>query len=140
MEICNAEGKKLEESSCQVVSDSSEQNHRLYCNIVKVAEATLEKNKNLRVCGTVQVNRALLSDLLGEAKLLNGKSTLQRKKDMLLQVWQDKREVRIISSAHIAKVICSGKRDRKTRDDVKKPHCIVQYTCVWKELIGQTTT
>jgi hypothetical protein len=55
-----------------VVGDNLEQNHYLqayqdsYYNCVKVAGAFLDKETT--VCGTIQANRGLPSDLLREAK------------------------------------------------------------------------
>jgi hypothetical protein len=63
---------------------------------VKAAEAFLDKKTE--VCDTMQDNRGLPSDLLREAKQLKkGESTFQRKNDILLQVWKDKREMGMIS-------------------------------------------
>jgi hypothetical protein len=73
-----------------------------------VAEALLDKKT--RVCSTIQTNRGLPSDLLGETKeLKKDEPTFQRKNDILLQVWKDKREMRMISTTHKAKSLLPTK-------------------------------
>jgi len=61
-------------------------------------------------------------DLEGEGKhLKKGQSALQRKGDILVQVWKDKRLVRMIGTIHEATIVNTGRRDRKTNMEIKKP-------------------
>jgi hypothetical protein len=56
---------------------------------------------NTRVCGTIRPNRGIPKDLKKEAKeLKKGQSSFRRKDDVLVQVWNDKRLVRMISTIH----------------------------------------
>jgi hypothetical protein len=49
----------------------------------------------------MRANRGIPRDLEGEGKSLNtGQSAFRRKGDVMVQVWKDKRLVRMISSIH----------------------------------------
>jgi Ulp1 family protease len=70
----------------------------------------------------MRVNRGIPCDLEGEGKRLNrGQLAFQRKGDVMVQVWKDKRLVRMISTIH------TGRKDRKTKMEIKKLYAIVQY-------------
>ena len=45
----------------------------------------------------------------------------------MVQVWKDKRLVRMISTIHDATIVNSRRKDRKTNMEIKKPYPIVQY-------------
>jgi hypothetical protein len=73
-------------------------------------------------------NRGIPKDLEKEAKeLKRGQSSFRRQGDMLVQVWKDKRLMRMISTIHDLKHVNTGKIDRKTSEEINKPNCIVQY-------------
>jgi hypothetical protein len=73
-----------------------------------------------------QLNRGQPCNFPRVAKQLKkGESTLWRKKNILLQMCNDKRKVRIIPTVHREKTINMSK-DKKI-GGVKKCHCIVQY-------------
>ena len=44
----------------------------------------------------------------------------------MVQVWKDKRLARI-STIHDATVVSTGRKDRKTNTEIKKPYAVVQY-------------
>jgi hypothetical protein len=59
------------------------------------AETLLDRKA--RVCGTMRANRGIPPDLGQEAKHLEkGQSVFQRKGDVIIQVWKEKRLVRMI--------------------------------------------
>ena len=45
----------------------------------------------------------------------------------MVQVWKDKRLVRMISSIHDTTIVKTGQKDRKTNVEIKKPYVVVQY-------------
>jgi hypothetical protein len=45
----------------------------------------------------------------------------------MVQLWRDKRLVRVISTIHDATIVNTGRKDRKTKIEIKKPYAIVQY-------------
>ena len=45
----------------------------------------------------------------------------------MVQVWKDKRLVRMISTIHDATVVSTGRKDRKTNMEMKKPYAVIQY-------------
>ena len=130
MEIYSAEGKKLEDTVLSLLDRNLDQNHHIYqdnfYNSVRLAETLLDRK--VRVCGTMRVNRGIPRDLEEDGKRLKkGQSAFRRKGDVMVQVWKDKRLVRMISTIHDATVVSTGRKDRKTNMEIKKPYAVVQY-------------
>ena len=50
----------------------------------------------------------------------------------MVQVWKDKRLVGMISTIHEATLVNTGRKDRKTNMEIKKPYAIVQYNIFMK--------
>jgi len=93
---------------------------------VRLAQTILDRNE--RVCGTVRANRGIPHDLEGEGKRLKkGQSAFRRKRDVMVQVWRDKRLVRLISTIHGATIVNTEQKDGKTNMKIKKPYADVQY-------------
>jgi hypothetical protein len=44
-----------------------------------------------------------------------------------VQVWKDKRLVRMISTIQDSEHVHTGKKDRKTNEEIGKSNCVVQY-------------
>jgi len=87
---------------------------------VRLAQTLLDRI--VRVCGTMKANRDTPCDLEQEGKhLKNGQSAFQRKGDVVVQVWKNKRLVRMISTMHDATIVNTGQKDRKTNMEIKKP-------------------
>ena len=75
----------------------------------------------------MRANRGIPCDLEGEGKCLKkGQSAFQRKGDIMVQVWKDKRLVQMISMIHEATVVNTGWKDRKTNMEMK-PYAVGQY-------------
>jgi len=82
----------------------------------------------VRVRGTMRAYRGIPLDLEGDSKCLKkGQSAFQRKGDIIVQVWKDKRLARMISTVHEATIVNTGQRDKKTNMEIKKPYAVVQY-------------
>ena len=63
----------------------------------------------------LRANRGIPRYLEGEGKRLNrGQSAFRRKGDVMVQVWKDKRLVRMISTIHDATIVNTGRKDKKT--------------------------
>lgn len=131
--ICNfeiycSEGKRLIETIQTVVSPYTDLWHHVYMdnyyNSVQNSEILLEKK--IRICGTIRKNRGL-PDCLKMVSLKNGETTFRRKKDILLQVWQSKKTVFLISSIHSAEMRESQNIDRRTRQKIIKPNALIDY-------------
>jgi len=76
----------------------------------------------------MRANRGIARDLEGKSKhLKKGKSAFQRKGDVMVQVWKDKRIVRMISTFHDATIVNTGRKDRETNMEINKPCAVVQY-------------
>jgi hypothetical protein len=59
---------------------------------VRLAQTLLDRS--VRVCGTMRANRSIPFDLERDGKWLkSGHSAFQRKGDIMVQVWKDKRLV-----------------------------------------------
>jgi len=68
-------------------------------------------------------------DLEEEGKCLKkGQSVFRRKGDIMVQVWKEKRLVRMISTMHEATIVNTGRKDRKTNMEIKNPYLVVQYS------------
>jgi len=96
MEIYSAEEKKLENKVLSLLDRNLGLNHLVYqdnyYNSVRLAQTLLERN--VRVCGTMRVNRGIPRDLEEDDKQLKkGQSAFRRKGDVMVQVWNDKRLV-----------------------------------------------
>jgi len=103
---------------------------------MRLAQTLLDRN--VRVCGTMRANTGIPHDLEHEGKpLKKGQSTFWRKCDKMVQVWEDKRLVPMISMIHDAKIVNTGRKDRKTNLEIKRSYSIVQYSKFMKN-IGRT--
>jgi hypothetical protein len=69
----------------------------------------------VRVCSIIRANRSIPHGLEEDGKRLKkGQSAFWKKGDIMVQVWKDKRLVRIISMIHDETIVSTGKKDRKT--------------------------
>jgi hypothetical protein len=130
MEINAAEGKKLENIVLSLSHRNLGQNHHIcldnFYNRVRLAETLLDRKT--RICGTMRANRDIPPDLEQEANHFEkGPSAFQRKGDVIVQMWKDKRLVRMISMIHDTAIVNTGRKDRKTNLEIKKPYAAVQY-------------
>ena len=137
LEIYSAEGKKLEETVLSLLDGKLGQSHHIYqdnsYNSLILAQTLLDGN--VRVCGTVRANRDILCDIEWEDQCLNkGQSALRRKGDEMVQMWKDKRLVRMISIIHDTTIMNTRRRDMKTNVEVKKPNAVVQYSKFMKAI------
>jgi len=71
-------------------------------------------------------NRDIPRDLEEDGKhLKKGQSAFRRKCDVMVQVWKDKTLVRMIGTIHDATIVNTGRKDRKTNMEIKKPYAVV---------------
>ena len=116
METYSAEGKKLEDTVLSLLDRNLAQNHHVYqdnyYNSVRLALTLLDRK--VRVCGTtMRPKRGIPRDLEEEGKhLKKGQSAFRREGDIMVQVWKDKRLVRIISTMHEATTVNTGQAER----------------------------
>jgi len=106
------------------------QNHHIYQDNFYKSErlAQTSLDRNMRVCGTMGVNRSIPRDLGGEGKCFKKRqSAFRRKGDLMAQVWKDKRLVQMVSTIHEAKTVNTGWKDRKTNTEIRTPYAVVQY-------------
>jgi hypothetical protein len=82
----------------------------------------------MRDRGTMRANRGIPRYLEGESKhLKKGQSAFRWKGDIMVQVWRDKRLVRMISTIHELTIVNTGRKDRKTNMEIEKPYAVFQY-------------
>jgi hypothetical protein len=85
------------------------------------------QDRKARVCGTMRTNKGHSTYLEHEAKhLLTMQSAFCRNGDVTVQVGMDKRLVRLIKVIHDATVVNTGRKDRRTGPDIKKPYVVFQ--------------
>ena len=76
----------------------------------------------------MRANRGIPRDLEGEGKCSKrGQSVFRRKGDVMVQVWKDKRLVRMISMVPETTITNTGRKGRKRNMEIKKPSAVVQY-------------
>ena len=122
------EGRKLAETILDILTPYKDKYYHVfmdnYYNSVDINE-TLLKHK-IRSCGTIRVNRGLPHELKNN-RLQRGQSIFRRKGDVLLQIWQSKREVRMISNIHSSELLESSNTDWHTNTKIMKPKCVIEY-------------
>jgi hypothetical protein len=59
--------------------------------------------------------------------LKKGQSAFWRKGDIMVQVWKDKRLVQMRSMIHDSTIVNTGRKDKTTNLEIKKPYTVVQY-------------
>ncbi|KAG5873805.1 hypothetical protein JTB14_024121 [Gonioctena quinquepunctata] len=79
--------------------------------------------KKTNACGTVKMNRKHMPPL--QEKLKRGEYVCNSTKNILATKWQDKREVRMLSTMHTDEMIICGKTLQG--EDKQKPSCILNY-------------
>ncbi|PNF23441.1 hypothetical protein B7P43_G09117 [Cryptotermes secundus] len=96
-----------------------------YYNSVELCETLLQRNTY--VCGTFRMDRGAPKELKNDVKKLKkGESVFSRKGQVLVQVWRDKRDVKLISTLHTAKIVESAKTNRKG-EKICRPEVIGDY-------------
>jgi hypothetical protein len=76
----------------------------------------------------LKANIGIPLDLEWEEKhLKKGQSAFWRKGNISVQVRKDKRPVQIISMIHNTTVVNTGRKDRKTNPEIKKPYAVFRY-------------
>ena len=61
-----------------------------------------------------------------------GQSAFWRKGDIMVQVWNDRRLVRMISTIHDTTNVNTWREDRKTNMEIKMPYAVIQYNICMK--------
>jgi hypothetical protein len=76
----------------------------------------------------MRANRGIPHDLEGEGKnYRKGQSAIQRKGDVMVQVWTDQRLMQMISMIFEATIVNTRWKDRRTNMEIKKLYAVVQY-------------
>uniref|UniRef100_A0A0N5C6W1 DDE_Tnp_1_7 domain-containing protein n=1 Tax=Strongyloides papillosus TaxID=174720 RepID=A0A0N5C6W1_STREA len=135
LEIYTADGKKLEETILSVLEPYLGLWHHVYqdnyYNSISIANKLLEHKT--RVCGTIREKRGLPLCLKNEGSLLkSGEIAFRRKGDVLLLIWMNKRQVRMITTIHDSSYCSIGKKSKNTGEEIKKPICVHQYNANMK--------
>nr|XP_022902691.1 piggyBac transposable element-derived protein 4-like [Onthophagus taurus] len=76
-------------------------------------------------CGIVKASRKHMPNLA--QKLQSGQVILQSTDSLLALKWQNKREIRMLTSCFKAEMRDTGKIDHRTGDRIQKPSCILEY-------------
>ncbi|XP_053960478.1 piggyBac transposable element-derived protein 4-like [Anastrepha ludens] len=128
MQIYSAQGIRLIETIHILVAPYTDVNHHLYMdNYYNSVDNTIALlKKKIRLCGTIRKNRGL-PECLKKTNLKKGQTIFRRKGDVLLQIWQSKKEVCFISSIHSAEMKESHNIDRTTHQKIIKPNALLDY-------------
>jgi len=76
-------------------------------------------------CGTVKQRRKGMPIM--DKKLKKGEIDFRTTSNLLALKWRDKRDVFMLSTFHNSEFICTGKKNYKTQEFIRKPKCIVDY-------------
>ena len=77
--------------------------------------------------GTVRLGRQGMPPALKKTKLKKLECKFMRSDRLLALTWYDKRPVSMLSTIHDASFISTGKTDKKTGEEIRKPKVIVDY-------------
>ena len=72
--------------------------------------------------------------------LKKGQSVFRSKGDIIVQLWKVRRLLRMINTIHNVTTLNTGKKDRRTNLEIKKPYSVVRYNKFKKGIGGQTST
>ncbi|XP_071490890.1 piggyBac transposable element-derived protein 4-like [Diadema antillarum] len=80
-------------------------------------------------CGTVRANRRNMPNELNKnsAKLRVGESLFMKGKELLGMIWRDKRVFAMLSTMHDNQFADTGKQDRRTGENIRKPKMVIDY-------------
>lgn len=76
-------------------------------------------------CGTVKSNRVGMPKYTQQLKA--GDTEIQNDGTMVALRWQDKREVRMLTTEHKIEMVRTGKINFQTKEHIMKPNCINDY-------------
>nr|XP_054930729.1 piggyBac transposable element-derived protein 4-like [Dermacentor andersoni] len=83
------------------------------------------QDKKTNACGTVRTNRKGLPNF--SKKMKKGEAESYHTKALLALKWHDKRDVHVLTSMHDALLEDTGKVDRVTGENKRKPACVLEY-------------
>jgi phosphoribosyl 1,2-cyclic phosphodiesterase len=96
---------------------------------------TLQKDKSLWHYEGKQILHDLEKQVNG---LRKGHSSIWGEGDLMVQMCKAKRPARVIIMTHKARMMNTGRKNRKTKLETKKPHCSVQYNNMVNKSIHQS--
>jgi len=72
--------------------------------------------------------------------LKKGQSVFWSKGDIIVRLWRVRRLLRMINTIHDITTVDTGRKDRKTNLEIKKPYSVVQHNKFKKGIDEQTST
>ena len=110
--------EKVQETIFTLLEPYLDQNYHVYQdnyhNHVTIAETLL--SRQVRVCGTIRVNRGLPPEMENESQSLKrGKTTFRRNGEILLQSWRDICVVNMISTIHNSTMVDVPRRNEEVK-------------------------
>ena len=82
-------------------------------------------NRSTGGCGTVRRNRKKMPPVAAMKE--RGTVVFSSANNILATFWMDKREVALLSTIHVPRMVLSDNIDPRTRERVMKPECVVDY-------------
>jgi len=129
LEIYAGEGKKLQGTIFTLLEPYLDQNYHVYqdnyYNHVTIAETLL--SRQVRIRGTIRVNRGLPPEMKNKSQpLKRGETTFRRKGEILLQSWRDTCVVNMISTIHDSTMVDVPWRNK----EVKKKNLFLFFSII----------
>ena len=104
---------------------SSQLSRQKFYNSVRLVATLLDRS--VSVCGTMRANRCIPIDLEREGRhLKKGQSAFRRKGDIMVQMWEDKRLARTISTIHGSTIANTKERQKSNPGSKRTVLCPVQ--------------
>jgi hypothetical protein len=72
--------------------------------------------------------------------LKKGQSVFRSKTDIIVRLWKVRRLLRMINTIRDVTRVNTGRKDRRTNLEIKKPYSVVQYNKFKKGIDEQTST
>jgi hypothetical protein len=121
VEIYAAEGKNLEDTLLLLLGRNLGPIHHIYHdNFYNGRLAATLFHRNVSICGTISGNRGIMCDRRGRQTLGRGETVFWRRGDIMVQMWEDRRLLQMISMIHGTTVVNTGRKDRNTNLAVKQ--------------------
>ena len=78
------------------------------------------------LCGTLRKNRKHVSLKVKAKKLKKGECVAQRKGQVMVCKWKDKRDVSMLSTKHTGRIV-TAERNNRQGEEIKKPDAVLEY-------------
>jgi hypothetical protein len=84
-------------------------------------------DQKIGATGTVMPNRKGMPHEATTTKLKRGEHVVYSNESLRCMKWKDKQDVYMLSIVHPCRMSDTGRTDRRTKEKIMKPQCIIEY-------------